>query len=204
MRLALPCLICLALPAALLLAPAPARADIVRPAESECRNKKADSACSAVKGGTCQPTQCCRMRHLPPNPNNPKQPSMKQVCHDCLLCMETKPKKIKKPKAVPDAAPDMIATDEAQDALNAILAEDLGVAQDMSAVEDMPDADAAPDLVTAPDIAAPAAQAPQPEVVAEKTRGGMCASAPWSSDAGSWSLALGALLLVGLRSRRRD
>lgn len=54
-----------------------------------------------------------------------------------------------------------------------------------------------------PDMAPPPPDMPAAPPVAAPPKGGMCASAPWHSDAGAWSLLAGALLLVTLTTRRR-
>jgi hypothetical protein len=89
--------------------------------------------------------------------------------------------------AAPDAAPDLPAAADMEPP-----APDLATAPEPP-TPDMPAP--APDLATAaPDITAAPAAAP---------KGGMCATTPWRSDTGAWSLLAGALLLVGLTSRRR-
>jgi hypothetical protein len=186
-------------PAIWLLIAAPANADVIHidEAREACYRKKKGDACDAVDTGTCQQAECCPQGRT----YNPFREDVPQLdppkCDKCLKCLPTKGK-IAAPKPPSDAAIEA-AVDAAIDAK----AEAADSALDLDAE---PAPEAAPAVVApdaAPDLATPAAQAPQPEVVAEKTRGGMCASAPWSSDAGTWSLALGALLLVGLRSRRR-
>jgi hypothetical protein len=190
-------LIQLAITGALLATPTLARADVISIDESVCRSKQLGDACvqeDSRKKSTCQSAQCCRMRYAPPGPQK-QRPAPTSVCRDCLKCQPGSPKKLERPTVEPDAAPDLANGDPTQEDVEASLAEDSGAAE-------APDLSPAPDA--APDLAAPAPVAAQPEVVAQKTRGGTCATAPWSSDAGTWSLALGALLLIALGARRKS
>lgn len=66
--------------AGLLLAAAPAFADVISPEEDACRGKSQGAACSADgRDGTCQPDECCHNDYsngVPPQ----------TVCEDCFTC----------------------------------------------------------------------------------------------------------------------
>ncbi|MCA9548379.1 MAG: hypothetical protein KC613_28450 [Myxococcales bacterium] len=66
--------------AGLVLAAAPAFADVISPEEDACRGKTQGAACSADgRDGTCQPDECCRNDYsngVPPQ----------TVCGDCFTC----------------------------------------------------------------------------------------------------------------------
>jgi hypothetical protein len=198
---------CLILLAMLMLTPAAALADVIAMDQQVCRGKKAGDACSDPLKGVCERGECCRRRYgsdpskLKPNigiddKNKPSSgPETYQECSECLRCAVGKRRPAAKPSVAP---PDMAAA--APDA-----APDLTQAPDMMAPEapDMP----APDMTpAAPDMAPPPPDMPAPDMAAAPPaapKGGMCASAPWHSDAGAWSLFAGALLLATLTARRR-
>jgi hypothetical protein len=200
---------CLILLAMLMLTPAAALADVIAMDQHVCRGKKAGDACSDPLKGVCERGECCRRRYgsdpskLKPNlgsfddNNQPSSgPETYQECSECLRCAVGKRRPaVKRSIAPPDMAP------AAPDATP-----DLHAAEDMELPA--PDLAAAPDLPPTPDLPAPAhdLSAPAPDMAAAPAaspKGGMCASAPWRSDAGAWSLLVGALLLVGISARRR-
>jgi hypothetical protein len=186
MRHALPLLLLLTL------APATASADLIIPPQPQpCDRKKAGDACDAPQPGICEASRCCTKPNISPsvlhyrekNGIPPSPDDDKETCRDCLKCIATPGADM--PPAAPDAAPDLPAP---------------------TPDTPPPAPDAAPELpatTTAPtppsidDISTKRLEAPT------KPKGGMCASAPWYSDAGAWSLLAGALLLVTLTTRRR-
>lgn len=66
----------------LLLAAAPATADVISPDEAACQGKAEGAACDADgTKGTCQPAECCKLDYSQGTPP-------KSVCGPCLRCKD--------------------------------------------------------------------------------------------------------------------
>jgi hypothetical protein len=163
-----------ALVTTLLCAPLNARADLVIPREANpCDGKKAGDACGV--GSVCQQGTCCTQRHVSATIQHyESQKPLDQQDPNIINPPETCSPCLKcEAAAQPDAAPDLAP----------------------------PALDAAPDATA--DAGSPAPAVPStPAAAPPANKGGMCASAPWSSEAGAGSLLLGALLCAGLVRRR--
>jgi hypothetical protein len=183
MRHALPLLLLLTL------APATASADLIaEPTPQPCDDKREGDACAPPGPGTCKKARCCDH----PKVSATTQHYQEKQELDCRRCLGDKEVSL-----VP-RRPDSKEEDRCagcDEVLARAKAAEPSCTDCLKCFLNPPAPDMAQQLT--PDMA------PAPAAPAEKPKGGMCATTPWHSDAGAWSLLAGALLLTTLTMRRR-